>query len=587
MSVPWARMARFSVAFLALVIGGQLILLTTPFELHQTVTPVTRAWSLASDLLWLVATLVLMARQPSSRLWVIVLFWTAMSQVWLVGYLGVQPPRPWLEVPIYLLGDMWAAVFVHLVVVYPSGRLGDRIDRRLAVVAYGMALGFHLVALLLAPDPCQPICDNPLGVLPSQAGWDVVRYVAIALVPVVLIAANVELVRHWRRAGPAGRRVLAPLLVATPLWCLGVFAGYFADTFLDEAARDATHSLNLIGILQDALIPVAILVGALQTRYARGNVAQLAVELGRGVPVGRLRDVLARALRDPSLELAFPAPGGDGLVDADGRRMADPDPDRRRITRVEHEGELLAVLIDDPQAVDEDPGLVEAVGSVARLALANERLAAQVRAQLEEVRASRARIVEAADAERRRVERDLHDGAQQRLTALAVRLDVARETGRVTPDLVEEATSELRSAIGEVRDLSRGLHPTILTEAGLGPAIEALVERTEIPVRVVAPDTRYPAPIEAAAYFVVAEALTNVTRYAAAATAEVEIRENGGSLAVRIHDDGRGGADPSSGTGLRGLADRVGALGGRLIVDSPVDAGTTVFAELPLPGGVA
>jgi signal transduction histidine kinase len=225
---------------------------------------------------------------------------------------------------------------------------------------------------------------------------------------------------------------------------------------------------------------------------------------------------------------------------------------------------------------------VEAVGSVARLALANERLAAQVRAQLEEVRASRTRIVEAADAERRRVERDLHDGAQQRLTALAVRLDVARETGNLDPELLAAATEELRSAIGEVRDLSRGLHPTILTEAGLGPAIEALAERTTIPVRVTATTARFPASIEAAAYFVAAEGLTNVARYAGATTAAVDVSVAGATLVVTVTDDGRGGADPETGSGLRGLSDRVAALGGHLAVMSPPGAGTTLRAELPL-----
>jgi signal transduction histidine kinase len=287
-------------------------------------------------------------------------------------------------------------------------------------------------------------------------------------------------------------------------------------------------------------------------------------------------------LRDPSLEIAFPAPGGSGLVDELGRPIGEPDPARRTLTSVEQDGELLAVLIDDPQAVVEDPALVEAVGSVARLALANERLAAQVRAQLEEVRASRARIVEAADAERRRVERDLHDGAQQRLTALAVRLDVARETGNLDPELLASATEELRSAIGEVRDLSRGLHPTILTEAGLGPAIEALAERTAIPVRVTATSNRFPAPIEAAAYFVAAEGLTNVTRHSGAMTAAVDVSVEGGWLVVTVTDDGRGGADPDDGSGIRGLADRVAALGGRLAVTSPPGGGTTLRAELPV-----
>jgi signal transduction histidine kinase len=293
--------------------------------------------------------------------------------------------------------------------------------------------------------------------------------------------------------------------------------------------------------------------------------------------------VLARALRDPSLQLAFPAPDGEGLVDADGRALPDPTASNRAITRVEHDGELLAVLIDDPDAVAEDPGLAEAVGSVARLALENERLAAQVRAQLEEVRASRQRIVDAADAERRRVERDLHDGAQQRLVALAMRLDLARETTGASSQLLDEATAELRAAVAEVRDLARGLHPPILTEAGLRPAIEALAERAAVPVTIDAPERRYPAPVEAAAYFVINEAITNTTKYAGATAVHVTIEERDGRLTVSIRDDGHGGADPAGGSGLAGLTDRVAALGGRLDVDSPPGGGTTILAELPFP----
>ena len=207
------------------------------------------------------------------------------------------------------------------------------------------------------------------------------------------------------------------------------------------------------------------------------------------------------------------------------------------------------MLIHDPAVLTEDPGLLEAVGSVARLALANERLAAQVRAQLEEVRASRARIVDAADAERRRVERDLHDGAQQRLLAVTLRLDQARASGELDPALLDEATAELRAAIGEVRDLSRGLHPTILAEAGLGAAIESLAERTPVPVVVEASDQRFPPSVEAAAYFVVAEALTNVARYASASRVVVGIRAIGDDLEVTVTDDGRGAPTRGGGAG--------------------------------------
>ena len=176
------------------------------------------------------------------------------------------------------------------------------------------------------------------------------------------------------------------------------------------------------------IFPVGLLLGMLRTRWSRGRIASLVVELGRGVPVGGLRDVLARALGDPTLQLAFAAPSGSGFVDAAGLPIELPlsDPSRM-VTRLERDDELLGVLVHDPAIEVEDPGLVEAVGNAARLALENERLAAEVRAQLEEVRASRLRIVEAADAERRRVERDLHDGAQQRLVALAMRLQIAKQ----------------------------------------------------------------------------------------------------------------------------------------------------------------
>jgi signal transduction histidine kinase len=229
----------------------------------------------------------------------------------------------------------------------------------------------------------------------------------------------------------------------------------------------------------------------------------------------------------------------------------------------------------------EDPGRVEAVATMARLALENERLAAQVRAQLEEVRASRARIVEAGDAERRRIERDLHDGAQQRLVALAMRLDQAREGSAGAAALIDATTTELLVAIKEVRDLAHGLHPTILTDAGLAAAVEALAERTPFPVTAHVTDARFPTEVEVAAYFVIAEGFTNIARYANATEARVEVAAQDGQLQVTVADNGRGGADPAAGSGLRGLADRLAAIGGDLNVTSAPGAGTTLTARLP------
>jgi signal transduction histidine kinase len=569
-------------AFVAIVLGGQAILQWTPFELHRTVTPESRVLTVLLNAVWLFATIVVLVRQPDSRLPRLIVLWVAAQHVWVVGYLPVDP-RALIDVPVYLLGEMWAAVFVHLVVAFPSGRLADRFDRRLVTFVYATALGVKVIAMLVEPEPCFAVCDNPVPLLPSTTLWDITRFSALALVPLIFGASILELLRHHRRAGPGGRRAIAPMLIAAPIFLVAAFAGYVADALLDEAARDATHSFNVVGIVGDLAVPIAIMVGALQTRLARGNVADLAVELGRGVPIGGLRTVLARALRDPSLELAFPAPSGHGLVDSDGTALATPDPRSRAVTTIERDGQVLAVFIGDPAIVADDPGLLDAVGAVARMAIDNERLSAQVRAQLEEVRLSRERVVAAADEERRRVERDLHDGAQQRLVALAMRLDLAREGGRIDDATIADASAELRSAIAEVRDLARGLHPTILGEAGLGPAIEALAERTALPVTVRAPARRFPATIESAAYFVIAEALTNITRYAGATHVRVDIEDDGDHLSVAIRDDGLGGADPGRGSGLHGLTDRVAAVGGRFEIDSPIGGGTTVRVDLPLP----
>jgi signal transduction histidine kinase len=565
----------------AIVLGGQLILSTTPLELWHTITPSERLTGVAVEGVWVLATITLMVRQPASDLWKVILLSTAVGQTWLLFYLPIEP-RIAIELPVFLVGDVWAAVFIHLVLAYPTGRLSDRFDRRYVPFVYAFAVGFRVIAMVVQPADCSPLCGDPIRFLPSETNWDIVRFAGLGLVPFFMTIALVELWRHWRTAGPGGRRAIAPMLIAAPVSFISIFSGYFADAFLDAAAQDATHTWNLLGFVQALTIPVAIIVGAMQSRLARGNVADLAVQLGRGVPVGGLQAVLAKALRDPSLLLAFPAPGGGGLVDAEGRPVPDTAMVGRASTRVERDGELLAVLIDDPVAIDEDPGLAEAVGSVARLALENERLAAQVRAQLDEVRASRQRIVDAADAERRRVERDLHDGAQQRLVALAMRLDIARQTTGASSALLDEATAELRAAVTEVRDLARGLHPPILTEAGLGAAIEALAERSAIPVTVDAPKRRYPTPVEAAAYFVVNEAIANATKYARASGVTVTIRDEDGRLAISVRDDGHGGADPSAGSGLRGLTDRVAALGGRLSVESPPGGGTTILAELPV-----
>ena len=234
----------------------------------------------------------------------------------------------------------------------------------------------------------------------------------------------------------------------------------------------------------------------------------------------------------------------------------------------------------------EERELVDAVGAAASLALDNQRLTAELHAKLEELRASRARIVESSDAARRRIERDLHDGAQQRLVSLALKLRLARSRLPDEPQraqqLLEDAGRELEVALAELRELARGIHPAVLSERGLDAALRALVNRAPLPVELTsATNGHLPDNVQAAAYFVVAEAITNVAKYAQASHAAVSVQHHDGRVVVEVSDDGVGGADPEKGSGLRGLADRVAALNGRLDVQSEPGHGTTVRAIIP------
>jgi signal transduction histidine kinase len=214
------------------------------------------------------------------------------------------------------------------------------------------------------------------------------------------------------------------------------------------------------------------------------------------------------------------------------------------------------------------------------------RRARALRERVADLRDARQRIIAATDAERRRIERDLHDGAQQRMVALVTMLSLAENRIKSDPDraadLVARAREEAELAVKELRDLARGIHPALLSDLGLGPALEALATRAPIPVEVSgAPSERLPPEVEAAAYYVTAEALTNVAKYAQASVCFVRLSVDDGRLQLEVSDDGVGGADPSVGSGLLGLRDRVEALDGRLEVDSPPGAGTTVTVELP------
>ena len=299
---------------------------------------------------------------------------------------------------------------------------------------------------------------------------------------------------------------------------------------------------------------------------------------------GALQDALARTIGDPALVVAHRLPDENGYVDGNGDRVVLPTAGDRAVAKVVRDGQEVAVLVYDA-ALDEDPELVDAVCAAATIALENEHLHTEAQARLAELQASRQRIVAAGDAERRRLERNLHDGAQQRLVALALQLRLIQTGIRRDPTsaeaLVNSASEQLAESLEELRELARGIHPAVLAH-GLDSALQSLAGRSTVPTAVFsdAPD-HLPEQVELALYFVACEALANVAKYADATAASVRLTSATSGVAIEIADDGVGGADETAGTGLRGLADRVEALGGSLLVTSPAGAGTVVTAELP------
>jgi signal transduction histidine kinase len=280
------------------------------------------------------------------------------------------------------------------------------------------------------------------------------------------------------------------------------------------------------------------------------------------------------------------SPDQGAYVDAEGRpTRVDPAPEGKIATTIEHEGRPVAAILHDA-GLAEERELVQTVGAAAGLTLENERLDAELRATVAELRASRARIVQAGDEQRRRIERDLHDGAQQRLMALGINLRLLRDQIKRDPqdaiELLDASLQELSEATAELRELARGIHPAVLNDRGLPAALNALARRSPVPVEVVeTPGDRLPPSIESAAYFVVAEALTNATRYATARSVTVSVVRRNGQVEIAVTDDGVGGADPEQGSGLRGLHDRVAALDGHLHLASAASKGTTLKAQIP------
>jgi signal transduction histidine kinase len=473
-----------------------------------------------------------------------------------------------------LFGELWIALYAALILSFVTGgRLTTRID--LVLVE---AFVFGLLVMQLAVQLFLPDEGNLLLVWPDAGVADVLTKLQWAVLAVASLGVAGVTAHRWRAASRPRRRALLPSLG-------GSLSAVLYSANLTALIADSP-SVALMTLLNAALltVPAASLWGLLRSRLARGGLADLFRELGtlRGV---RLEGGLAKVLGDPGLVLAYRVPGERSYIDGRGQPVALPTRGGDcAIAPVERDGRELAMLIHDA-SLDDDPELVGAVAAAAGIALDDARLHAESEDRLAELRASRERIVAAGDAERRRLERNLHDGAQQRLVSVALQLRMIQRQIRTDPAgaerLVTSAGEELSRSLEELRELARGIHPSVLNH-GLKAALGSLASRASVPTTVAyEPPARLPEQVELAAYFVASEALANVAKYAEATMASVRVSRRNGVALVEIADDGVGGADESAGTGLQGLADRVAALDGTLRILSPPGAGTVVSAELP------
>jgi PAS domain S-box-containing protein len=597
-----------------------------------------------------------------------------------------------------LLGSIFIAIFVHLLLAYPSGELISR--RGLALVSAGYATAF-LAPLLESMFPgdleaCKPnACPDNLVEVSRDHGANVVVTALWTAVTVLLFAAAVTLLLgRWRRATPGLRRILRSVYGAGALSMLLLSVGFIVTPFSGLGNTIASIAL----IVTFTAVPFIFLAGLLGTTIARTTgVGRIFREIPERASPTEVQEGLRLALRDPTAEVAYWYDEGGHYVDIEGNHFELPEDTLHRVVnRLDYADRPVAAIVHDAALLSE-PELLDAITSAARVALERDKLLVEVRARAEryravlqampdlmfrisrsgsylsynapterdllvkevvglrlwdrlpkeladrileaglaciehgearvieykldfedetrhyegrfapsgddeflmivreiterkrqqqELEASRQRIVAASDDTRRKLERNLHDGAQQRLVSLSLSLRLAQTQVEKNPAeaarLLEASRVELAQALEELRELARGIHPAVLTDRGLEAALEALASRAPLPVEIDGPDGDLPTPVEAAAYYVVSEALANVTKYAQASSVKVTVARSNGYALVEVVDDGIGGADPSRGSGLSGLADRVASLSGRLAVDSPPGAGTRVRAEIPL-----
>jgi signal transduction histidine kinase len=569
------------IALLALASGVGAALLVLESDRELSPAAVSAVLALVVGWAYIGSGLIVRKQRPENRLGAVMVF---IGFAWFVTFLADSN-----ESLVFTLGtvleDLYLLGFVYLVLSFPTGRLRSKLDVGLFATAIFIATVIEFGWLLFADSRSQICSDcpnNALEITRNDAVADALLQSQRTVGVILSVFTVVLLVRRWLRASPPERQAGAPVLWAGSAMFAALAFSVANDIFDHPLGPGPAWTRSLVF----ASIPIAVLAVLLQRRLARGAVAGLVVELGEGATTIDLREALGRALGDPSLELAYWVPNRARYVDSSGLPVELPGSGSgRSATVVERDGETIAALIHDP-ALTEDRELVQSVCAAAALTLENARLQAELRARLAELQASRTRLVAATDSERRRIERDLHDGTQQRLVSIAMSLGLAESKLAADRPAVEpvlhEAREALAVALDELRELTQGIRPAILVERGLAAALDDLSRRAALPVRLdVTIRGRLSEQVESAAYFAASEALSNVAKHAHASEIRLAASLHGGALLLEIADDGIGGAVAAGGSGLRGLADRVEALGGTLTFSSPPGRGTILRAEIP------
>jgi signal transduction histidine kinase len=468
-------------------------------------------------------------------------------------------------------------LFLHVYLSFPDGRLHGTFERALVATAYAVAIVLELVRMSLGgfgPHNLLELTSRP------DAAEAVRKFQLLTVAALCLCGVGVLVHRRWQSGRPL-RRASGLIVDAFALGLVMIAALFVSLTFGWLWA----HQIRWATFVTLGLAPAAFVLVLARARLARSAVGELVVELRSESEPAALRDALARALGDPSVTLAYWLPEFGSYADLDGHAVELPPPGgTRAVTRIDRDGKHIAALVHDRSLLDERE-LLDGVTAAAGMALENAKLQAELRARLEDLRASRTRILDASREERQRLERNLHDGAQQRLIALSLELSLLEERLAADPETaarLEAAGLEVAASLEELREVARGLHPAVVSGHGLAVALEQLAAHAAVPVRLtVNIGARLPEALEVAAYYLVSESLANVAKYAHASSASVEVTRRRADVFVEVADDGVGGADESGGSGLRGLADRVESLGGKLRVWSPIGGGTRVRAEMP------